>query len=109
MAPCCMNQKLKPSSKPDLSFGSAVEILLVHYYPLAGEIVANSSGEPEILCNNTGVEFIEAYADIELSGLKLHDPDATVQGKLVPPKGRGVLSVQVELLSSTSTRSHIFF
>ncbi|KAF3786316.1 Rosmarinate synthase [Nymphaea thermarum] len=76
----------KPSSKSDLSFGSAVEILkkslakvLVHYYPLAGEMVANSS-------------------DIEISGLKLHDPDTTVQGKLVPPKGRGVLSVQVTKL-----------
>ncbi|XP_031504291.1 coniferyl alcohol acyltransferase-like [Nymphaea colorata] len=95
----------KPSSKPDLSFGSAVEILkkslakvLVHYYPLAGEMVANSSGEPEILCNNMGVEFIEAHAEIEISGLKLHDPDATVQGKLVPSKGRGVLSVQVTKL-----------
>ncbi|KAF3774606.1 Z-3-hexen-1-ol acetyltransferase [Nymphaea thermarum] len=92
----------KPSSKPDLSFGSAVEILkkslakvLVHYYPLAGEMVANSSGEPEILCNNRGVEFIEAHADIDISGHKLHDPDGTVQGKLVPPKGRGVMSVQL--------------
>ncbi|KAF3786314.1 Shikimate O-hydroxycinnamoyltransferase [Nymphaea thermarum] len=92
----------KPSGKPDLSFGSAVEILkkslakvLVHYYPLAGEMVANSSGEPEILCSNMGVDFIEAHANIEISGLKLHDPDATVQGKLIPPKGRGVVSVQV--------------
>ncbi|XP_031503796.1 coniferyl alcohol acyltransferase-like [Nymphaea colorata] len=95
----------KPSSKPDLSFGSAVEILkkslakvLVHYYPLAGEMIANSNGEPELLCNNTGVEFIEAHADIELNGLKLHDPDATVQGKLVPAKARGVLCVQVTKL-----------
>ncbi|CAN6444863.1 unnamed protein product [Victoria cruziana] len=95
----------KPSSKPDLSFGSTVEILkkslakvLVHYYPLAGEMVANSNGEPELLCNNTGVEFIEGHADAQLNGLKLHDPDATVQGKLVPPKARGVLCVQVTKL-----------
>ncbi|KAF3786320.1 hypothetical protein EJ110_NYTH25668 [Nymphaea thermarum] len=106
----------KPSSNPDLSFGSAVEILkkslakvLVHYHPLAGEMVTNSSGEPEILCNNMGIEFIEAHADVELSGLKLHDPDTTLQGKLVPPKGRGVFSVQVDLLSFTSTRSHPSF
>ncbi|KAF3788813.1 Shikimate O-hydroxycinnamoyltransferase [Nymphaea thermarum] len=106
----------KPSSKPDLCFGSAVAILkkslpkvLVHYSPLVGEMVTNSSGEPDILCNNMGVEFIEAHADIELSGLKLHDPDVTIQGKLVPSKGRGVLSVHVELLSPTSTRSHLSF
>ncbi|CAN6444836.1 unnamed protein product [Victoria cruziana] len=95
----------KPSSKPDLSFASAIEILkvslarvLVHYYPLAGEMLANYSGEPELLCTNTGVEFIEAHADIELSDLKLHDPDETVQTKLLPPKARGVISIQVTKL-----------
>ncbi|KAF3786315.1 hypothetical protein EJ110_NYTH25658 [Nymphaea thermarum] len=91
----------KASSKPDLAFGSAVEILKkslakvqLHYYPLADEMVANSCVESEIMCSNIGVQFIEAHADIELSGLKLQDPDATVQGKLVPLKGQGFLSVQ---------------
>ena len=69
--------------------------VLVTYYPFAGEVVANSDGEPELLCNNRGVDFTVAYADVELEELNLHDPDESVEKKLVPEKEGGVLSTQV--------------
>ncbi|PIN03601.1 Alcohol O-acetyltransferase [Handroanthus impetiginosus] len=71
---------------------------LVSFYPLAGEIVQNRQGEPEILCNNRGVEFRHAYADVELKDIDLYRPDVSVHGKLVPVKKHGVLSVQVALI-----------
>ncbi|XP_059639385.1 coniferyl alcohol acyltransferase-like [Cornus florida] len=67
---------------------------LVSYYAFAGELVQNTSGEPELLCNNRGVDFFEAYADVELQQLNLYNPDQSVEGKLVPKKKQGVLSVQ---------------
>ncbi|XVF23255.1 hypothetical protein REPUB_Repub13aG0020700 [Reevesia pubescens] len=83
------------------SFGSMVSVLkkalaqtLLSYYAFAGEVVPNALGEPEILCNNRGVDFIQAYADIELHNLNFHDPDQSIEAKLVPHK-TGVLSVQV--------------
>ncbi|KAK0603894.1 hypothetical protein LWI29_009841 [Acer saccharum] len=71
---------------------------LVSYYALAGEVVPNSVGEPEILCNNRGVDFIEAHADVELKHLNLYNPDDTIEGKLVPNKKKGVLAVQATQL-----------
>ncbi|KAJ6822245.1 transferase [Iris pallida] len=59
---------------------------LVTYYPFAGEVVTNSTGEPELLCNNRGVDFITAYADVDLRDLNLHNPDDTVDNKLIPNK-----------------------
>ncbi|OWM66032.1 hypothetical protein CDL15_Pgr015458 [Punica granatum] len=34
--------------------------VLVPYYAFAGVMVVHSAGEPDLLCNNSGVEFIEA-------------------------------------------------
>ncbi|KAL8161087.1 hypothetical protein V2J09_012576 [Rumex salicifolius] len=49
---------------------------LVSFYAFAGEVVENTAREPEILCNNRGVEFVEASAmDMELRELDLYDPD----------------------------------
>ena len=83
-------------------FGSMVGILknalaqaLVSYYVFGGEIVHNSVGEPELLCNNRGVDFMEAYADVEIQGLNFYNPDESIEGKLVPKKKKGVLCVQV--------------
>ncbi|KAK7828509.1 omega-hydroxypalmitate o-feruloyl transferase, partial [Quercus suber] len=87
----------------DLSnnFGSMVGVLkkalahaLVTYYAFAGEVVSNPVGEPEILCNNRGVDFVEAFAEAELKDLDLYNPDDTIEGKLVPKKKHGVLAVQ---------------
>ncbi|KAK6133409.1 hypothetical protein DH2020_032873 [Rehmannia glutinosa] len=72
---------------------------MVSYYAFAGELVKNSAGEPELLCNNGGVDFCEAFADVELEELDLYNPDESVEGKLVPVRNRGVLAVQVTQLN----------
>ncbi|OMO73858.1 Transferase [Corchorus olitorius] len=96
----------KKPAAATLSFGSMVSVLkkalaqaLVSYYAFSGEVVPNSVGEPELLCNNRGVDFVEAYADVELQNLDLHNPDESIEGKLVPKKKQGVLSVQATELS----------
>ncbi|XP_075475363.1 coniferyl alcohol acyltransferase-like [Primulina tabacum] len=68
---------------------------LVSFYPFAGEVVQNRHDEPEILCNNQGVDFVHACADVGLMDLDLHHPDVSVHGRLVPLKTHGVLAVQV--------------
>ncbi|KAK6263833.1 hypothetical protein SCA6_019267 [Theobroma cacao] len=87
--------------KPTMSFGSMVSVLkkalaqaLLSYYAFAGEVVTNALGEPELLCNNRGVDFIEAYADIELENLDLHNPEESIEGKFVPEKKHGLISIQ---------------
>ncbi|KAK6915241.1 hypothetical protein RJ641_020358 [Dillenia turbinata] len=87
---------------PNLTFESVVDGLkrslakaLVPYYALAGEIVTNSLGDPELLCNNYGVEFAQAYADVELKDLNFYDLDQHFINKLTPTIDRGVLGVQV--------------
>lgn len=69
--------------------------ILVSFYAFTGEVVMSSVGEPELLCNNRGVDFMEAYADVELRELQLYNPDASVEGQLVPKKKDGVLCIQV--------------
>ncbi|KAI3701744.1 hypothetical protein L6452_27054 [Arctium lappa] len=73
----------------------SLSLALVPFYPLAGEVVHTSQGEPELLCNNNGVELVHACASAELKDLDLYHPDDSVEGKLVPVKTKGVLSVQV--------------
>ncbi|KAK1289319.1 hypothetical protein QJS10_CPB18g00003 [Acorus calamus] len=68
--------------------------VLVAYYPLAGEVVMNLAGEPELVCSNRGVDFIEAYANVELSQLQLHDPNICFENGLISKKKDGVLCVQ---------------
>ncbi|PKI35204.1 hypothetical protein CRG98_044370 [Punica granatum] len=102
-APAMANNNYDDKMKPRLlrTFGSMVGALkvslaqvLVTYYAFAGEMVVNSAGEPELLCNNSGVDFVEASADIQLRHLNLYNPDESLEGKLVPSKKRGVLAVQ---------------
>ncbi|KAH0453718.1 hypothetical protein IEQ34_018042 [Dendrobium chrysotoxum] len=96
-------RKPPPLLSPVNNFSSMVAKLktslakaLVVFYPFAGEVVANAAGEPELLCNNRGVEFIEAYADVRLDQLDFYDADGTVERKLVPKKEAegGVLTLQ---------------
>ncbi|KAI3805590.1 hypothetical protein L1987_28106 [Smallanthus sonchifolius] len=76
--------------------------VLSTFYPLAGEIVPNSLGEPEVVCNNSGVEFVHAHADVELKDLDFYQPDQSVRGKLVPNISYGLLSVQATELKCGS-------
>ncbi|KAM0021269.1 putative alcohol O-acetyltransferase [Helianthus debilis subsp. tardiflorus] len=68
---------------------------LVPFYPLAGEIVQNNLAEPELLCNNRGVDFIHAHSDVELKNIDLYNPNESVDKKLVPLNKQGVLTVQL--------------
>ncbi|CAI9783875.1 unnamed protein product [Fraxinus pennsylvanica] len=71
---------------------------LTSYYAFAGELVKNDVGEPELLCNNRGVDFVEALADLELKDLDLYNPDSTIEGKLVPKRKQGLLAIQATKL-----------
>ncbi|KAL6651345.1 hypothetical protein ACP70R_010270 [Stipagrostis hirtigluma subsp. patula] len=74
---------------------AALAKTLVAYYPLAGEVVANADGEPELLCSGRGVDIVEASADgVDLRELRLGLPDESVE-QLVPKKKAGVMCVQV--------------
>lgn len=68
---------------------------LVPFYPLAGEVLINSEGEPVLLCNNRGVDFVKASADINLHDLDLYCPDDYIHANFVPIKKHGVLSIKV--------------
>ena len=79
---------------------AALAKTLVAYYPLAGEVVANAAGEPELLCSGRGVDVAEATADgTALQDLRLSLPDESVE-PLVPKKKAGVMSVQVRSILS---------
>lgn len=74
---------------------TALAEALVSYYVLAGHVATNpTTGHPEILCNNGGVEFVEATADVELRELNLCDPYQSI-AKFVPVKKTGVFAIQV--------------
>ncbi|PWA73451.1 transferase, Chloramphenicol acetyltransferase-like domain protein [Artemisia annua] len=51
--------------------------------------------ENQIHCNNRGVDFTEAVADVQLKQLNLYNPDESIEGKLMPKKLHGVLAIQV--------------
>ncbi|XP_058113126.1 coniferyl alcohol acyltransferase-like [Magnolia sinica] len=97
----CYKKPSSTSTTEKSSFPSVASALkkslaqaLVSYYAFSSEFIPNSLGEPELFCNNRGVNFYKAYADIELQHLHLYNPDATVEGKLVPKKKEGVFCVQ---------------
>jgi hypothetical protein len=72
---------------------------LVAYYPLAGEVVSNADGEPELLCSGRGVDFTVANAaGLDLRGIRLGAVDESVE-KLVPVKKAGaVVAVKVYMM-----------
>ncbi|GJS79570.1 shikimate O-hydroxycinnamoyltransferase-like protein [Tanacetum coccineum] len=45
-------------------------------------------------CNNKGVDFIEAVADVELRELEFYNHDENIGRKLMPKKHHGVLAIQ---------------
>nr|CAB3485708.1 unnamed protein product [Digitaria exilis] len=72
---------------------------LVPYYPLAGEVVANADGEPELLCSGRGVDFTvaNAAAGVELREVRIGAVDESVE-RLVPANAKkpgSVVAVKV--------------
>lgn len=94
----CYNKPSHGSSFPTMlnTLKASLSRALTLFYPLAGEIVWNAAaGENQIHCNNQGVDFIHAVADVQLKELNFYNPDESIEGKLIPKKLRGVLAVQV--------------
>ncbi|XP_073111276.1 coniferyl alcohol acyltransferase-like [Elaeis guineensis] len=69
---------------------------LDYFFPFAGRIVPNpESGELEILCNNEGIELIEASADVSITSLNFYDLNDSVKRVMLPSTTEIPLSVQV--------------
>ncbi|KAI7979259.1 Shikimate O-hydroxycinnamoyltransferase [Camellia lanceoleosa] len=95
---CYKKEPIKIKSNEDCRVAilrKALAQALISFYAFAGEVVENGLGEPEVLCNNRGVDFIHACADVELKNVDLHHPYDSVHGKFVPFKNQGVLCIQV--------------
>ena len=61
-----------------------------------GEVVSTSPiGEPGLLYNNCGVEFVEAFAKADLKDLDLYNQDNTIKDKLVVEKKQDVLDITI--------------
>ncbi|KVH97483.1 Chloramphenicol acetyltransferase-like domain-containing protein [Cynara cardunculus var. scolymus] len=94
----CYNKPSHGSSFPTMlnTLKASLSQALTLFYPLAGDIQWNAAaGENQIHCNNQGVDFTHAVADVQLKELDFYNPDESIEGKLVPKKLRGVLAVQV--------------
>ncbi|KOM51882.1 hypothetical protein LR48_Vigan09g054100 [Vigna angularis] len=104
--PIITSTTMEDSATNKISFGTMVESLkkalaqtLISYYVFAGEVILNSMGEPEVLCNNRGVDFLEAQADVELKNLNFYNPDQSIEGKFVPKKKKGgIIAIQATSL-----------
>lgn len=53
----------------------SLSLVLVDFYPVAGRLVVNSEGRPEIHCNDAGVEFCEAASDALLGDIDYTQPN----------------------------------
>ncbi|XP_008800447.1 coniferyl alcohol acyltransferase-like [Phoenix dactylifera] len=90
----------KPSTGDFNSVVNAIKTSLAetlnYFLPFAGRIVPNpETGEPEILCNNEGIELIEASADVSITSLNFHDLNDSVKRVMLPLPTEIPLSVQV--------------
>ncbi|KAH6790975.1 HXXXD-type acyl-transferase family protein [Perilla frutescens var. frutescens] len=69
---------------------------LRHFYPFAGRISENmKSGEPEIVCDNSGALVIEAQASIPLKEFNFYNLNQSLQGKLVSTNHHFPVQVQI--------------
>ena len=64
---------LELSSDPVTVISDALSRVLVYYYPLAGKLKRDSDGELRLNCNSSGVPFLSASANCELSSLDYLD------------------------------------
>nr|XP_043639147.1 coniferyl alcohol acyltransferase-like [Erigeron canadensis] len=82
------------------SLKNSLSQVLSIFPPLAGKIEWNGDiGENQIHCNNQGVDFVVAVADVQLKQLNFYSLDECVEGKLTSRNNRGIINVQVTKLS----------
>ncbi|KAL0327673.1 UNVERIFIED_CONTAM: hypothetical protein Sangu_1845300 [Sesamum angustifolium] len=90
---------VKAGNSSSLIDGSLKESLaqcLRHFYPFAGRISDNpKSGEPEIICNNSGALVVEAQASISLDEFDFYNLNKSLQGKLVSVDHHFPVQVQI--------------
>ncbi|KAL0327674.1 UNVERIFIED_CONTAM: Tabersonine-19-hydroxy-O-acetyltransferase [Sesamum angustifolium] len=84
------------SSLIDGSLKESLAQCLRHFYPFAGRISDNpKSGEPEIICNNSGALVVEAQASISLDEFDFYNLNKSLQGKLVSVDHHFPVQVQI--------------
>ncbi|KAF8724129.1 hypothetical protein HU200_021144 [Digitaria exilis] len=78
------------------AFEASLPSFLDHFYPFAGGIATNqSSGLPELHCNNQGAELVVGEADVALASLD-YSTTATSVRRIQQPYNRDIaLSVQL--------------
>ncbi|KAL1821787.1 hypothetical protein DCAR_0418213 [Daucus carota subsp. sativus] len=83
----------------------ALAKVLVHFYPLAGELTVSSEGKLVVKCTNRGVPFVEAVADCDLEVLgDITIPDPAVLSRLVYMDPAAENMLQMPLLTAQVTR-----
>ncbi|GLJ21231.1 hypothetical protein SUGI_0389190 [Cryptomeria japonica] len=107
--PVCVHVFFCYEKPPQTSFASVVSNLksslsraFVSCYAFAGRLVSHGVGDLQMVCNNKGAEFSEAYADTCLTQVEFCNPNGAIEGKLVPQlvndsegNGTPVFAVQV--------------
>ncbi|KAF5735238.1 transferase family protein [Tripterygium wilfordii] len=78
------------------SLKSSLSETLEYYYPFSGRITEKpETGEPEVICDNTGALVVEAQANIPLKQLNFYNLDLSLKGKLVSVNSGFPVQVQV--------------
>ncbi|KAH7688398.1 Transferase protein [Dioscorea alata] len=104
----------KPNGDPDFFsveiLKTALSKVLVTFYPLAGRLVFDKDGRPEVDCNAEGVLFSVAHADCTVDGFGDFRPSPAVRQLLVPlvnvPENSCILALfQVPLHHFTSWKN----
>lgn len=80
----CFKREDKGNERAGEVIKSALEKVLVHYYPLAGRLTISPEGKLIVDCNGEGAVFIEAEADCTMEEIgDITKPDPVTLGKLV--------------------------
>ena len=81
---CFKQDDMKCSKNVANVIKQALAKVLVHFYPLAGNLTISPDGKLIVECSNDGVPFVEAVADCSIDVLgDITIPDPVILGELV--------------------------